>query len=92
MTPPLKLKRKENNVIRIKPDGSISYLHNDKITAALRNEGDLMMSRASNVSFSNKDKLWYIYLPDSNTKVLDIGFVDRESAIIAEIEVLQKFL
>jgi hypothetical protein len=79
-------------VIRIKPDGSISYLHNDKITAALRNEGDLTMQRASNVIFHNKDKLWYIYLPDSDTKVLDVGFVDRESAIIAEVEVLQKFL
>ncbi len=89
---PLRLQRKEDNVIRIKPDGSITYLHNDKITAALRDEGDLTMQRASNVSFSNKDKLWYIYLPESNTKVLDVGFVDRESAISAEIEVLNRFI
>jgi len=89
---PLRLQRKEDNVIRIKPDGSITYLHNDKITAALRDEGDLTMQRASNVSFSNKTKLWYIYLPESNTKVLDIGFIDRESAISAEIEVLSRFL
>jgi hypothetical protein len=88
----LRLQRKEDNVIRIKPDGSITYLHNDKITAALRDEGDLTMRRASNVIFSNKDKLWYIYLPESNTKVLDVGFVDRESAISAEIEVLSRFL
>ena len=89
---PLRLKKKEGSMIRIKPDGSISYLHNDKITAALRDEGDLTMTRASNVTFSNKDKLWYIYLPDTDTKVLDIGFVDRESAITAEIEVLNRFL
>ena len=90
---PLRLQGKEiKNMIRIKPDGSISYLHNDKITAALRNEGDLTMQRASNVIFSNQDKLWYIYLPETDTKVLEVGFIDRESAISAEIEVLSRFI
>ena len=35
---PLNLKKKESDMIRIKPDGSIVFLHEDKITEALMNE------------------------------------------------------
>jgi hypothetical protein len=88
----LRLQRKEGSMIRIKPDGSISYLHNDKITEALMNEGDLRMERASDVRFHNSDKLWYVHLPGEDTKIIEAGFKNRESALAGEKIILERFL
>jgi hypothetical protein len=88
----LRLQRKEDSMIRIKPDGSIVFLHEDKITEALINEGDLTMQRASDVKFSNSDKLWYVHLPGEDTKIIEAGFKNRESALAGEKVILERFL
>lgn len=89
---PLNLKKKESDMIRIKPDGSIVFLHEDKITEALMNEGDLRMERASDVRFHNSDKLWYVHLPGEDTKIIEAGFKNRESALAGEKIILERFL
>jgi len=89
---PLNLRKKECDMIRIKPDGSMIFLHEDKITEALINEGDLKMERATDIRFSNSEKLWYVFLPGTETKVLSPGFVNRASALEAEKRVLNSML
>ena len=89
---PLRLQRKEDNVIRIKPDGSMVFLHEDKITEALINEGDLTMQRASDLKFNNKTKAWEVFLPGSDTKMVETSFRDRASALAGEKIILENFL
>lgn len=80
-------------MIKISRDGAtVKFLHSDPITAALKNDGDINMSRASDVKFSNSDKLWYVCLPGTDTRIIPLGFTDRNSAISAEVEILSKFL
>lgn len=89
---PLRLKRKEDSMIRIKPDGSIVFLHEDKITEALRDEGDLTMTRASDLKFNNTTKAWEVFLPGSDTKMVETSFRDRASALAGEKIILERFL
>ena len=89
---PLNLKKKESDMIRIKPDGSIVFLHEDKITEALMNEGDLTMRRATDIRFDNSEKLWYVHLPGEDTKVIEVGFANRFSALEAEKRVLNHMI
>lgn len=89
---PLNLKKKESDMIRIKPDGSIVFLHEDKITEALREEGDLTMQRASDLKFNNKTKAWEVFLPGSDIKMVETSFKNRESALAGEKLILQRFL
>jgi len=89
---PLRLQRKEDNVIRIKPDGSMVFLHEDKITEALINEGDLRMERASDVKFNNMTKAWEVFLPGSDSKMVETSFKDRKSALAGEKIILENFL
>jgi hypothetical protein len=89
---PLNLRKKECDMIRIKPDGSMVFLHEDKITEALINEGDLSMVRASDLRFNNLTKAWEVFLPGSNTKMVETSFRDRKSALAGERIILEKFL
>jgi hypothetical protein len=89
---PLNLKKKECDMIRIKPDGSMVFLHEDKITEALINEGELKMERASDVKFNNKTKAWEVFLPGSDTKMVETSFKDRKSALAGEKIILERFL
>jgi len=89
---PLNLKKKECDMIRIKLDGSMVFLHEDKITEALINEGELKMERASDVKFNNKTKAWEVFLPGSDTKMVETSFKDRKSALAGEKIILERFL
>jgi hypothetical protein len=89
---PLNLKKKESDMIRIKPDGSIVFLHEDRITEALMNEGDLSMQRASDLRFNNKTKAWEVFLPGSDIKMVETSFKNRASALAGEKVILEKFL
>ena len=88
----LRLQRKDNSMVRIKPDGSIVFLHEDKITEALMNEGDLTMQRASDLKFNNTTKAWEVFLPGSDIKMVETSFKNRESALAGEKLILQRFL
>jgi hypothetical protein len=88
----LTLSPKEDHVIRICTDGKLKFLHDDKVTAALFNDGDIKMTRATDVRFNNSEKTWEIFLPGTDTKVINVGFADRASALSAEKILLEKLL
>ena len=77
-------------VIKIKSTGDLSFLHDDQLTAALQGDGDVSMVRASDVSWDNDKKLWYVLYPGTKTKMLDMGFVNRAAALAAEKDFLEK--
>jgi hypothetical protein len=50
------------------------------------------MERASDVKFNNITKAWEVFLPGSDTKMVETSFKDRKSALAGEKIILEKFL
>lgn len=80
------------HTILIRPDGSVSFLHDDTLTSVLKPEGDIFIERASDVSYDNANNGWCIYKPGTRDKLFDGLFSTRNEALVAEKNFLEKRL
>lgn len=78
--------------IRINLDGSMTFLHEDTLTAALKNEGEVHIERASDVSYDNEAQGWRVYLPGTKSKLFEGLFANRSDALAAEKKYLEDHL
>ncbi len=78
--------------IRINLDGSMTFLHEDTLTAALKNEGEVRIERASDVSYDNEAQGWRVYLPGTKSKLFEGLFTNRSDALAAEKKYLEDHL
>jgi hypothetical protein len=80
------------HTIRINPDGSMTFLHEDAITQALKSEGEVNIKRASDVSYDNSAQGWRVYLPGTKTQLFEGLFTTRAEALATEKEYLENRL
>ena len=78
--------------IRINPDGSMTFLHEDILTQALKKDGEVHIERASDVSYDNDAQGWRVYLPGTKTKLFEGLFANRSDALAAEKKFLEERL
>jgi len=74
--------------IKIKPNGDMVFLYRDDLPVL--EEGNLHVTRASNVEWDLEKQAWYIILPHGD--VLASGFKRRADAIAYEIKALEQSL
>jgi hypothetical protein len=77
------------HIIRINPDGSMAFLHEDSITQTLKSEGDINIKRASDVSYDNRAHGWRVYIPGTKTQLFEGLFTTRAEALATEKEYLE---
>lgn len=77
------------HTIRINPDGSMTFLHEDALTIALRTEGQIHIERASDVAYDNEAQGWRVYKPGTKDKLFDGLFRSRAEALTSEKKYLE---
>ena len=76
-------------LIKVDPAGNCQFLYRDE--APFLDEGPLIITRASNVEFNNREGLWFIHNTDGSL-LINKGFLKRSDAITAEVELLEVML
>lgn len=77
------------HTIRINPDGSMVFLHDDTLVESLRNEGEVNIKRASDVSYDNGAQGWRVYLPGTRSRLFEGLFNTRAEALETEKKYLE---
>jgi hypothetical protein len=72
------------HTIRINPDGTMAFLHDDTIVQALEKQGKINIERASDVSYDNEAHGWRVYIPGTKDQLLDGLFNTRAEALETE--------
>jgi len=77
-------------LIRISPDGSeVLHLYDDKVVQITSKTSDIKVTRASDIFFDNKDKVWRIKFRHTNA-ILALSFETRAEALEYEQLVLEQ--
>lgn len=77
------------HTIRVNPDGSVTFLHDDILTQALKNDGEVNIKRASDVSYDNDAQGWRVYFPGTTNKLFEGLFATRAEALASEKKYLE---
>ena len=77
------------HTILIDPNGFVTFLHEDSLTQALKNEGEVTIKRASDVSYDNEAQGWRVYVPGTQNRLFEGLFATRAEALTSEKKYLE---
>ena len=77
-------------MIKINPDGSMTFLYKDELMNALKDEGTSSVTRASDLKYNNFTRKWEVFHPGSDVKMFEEAFEHRADALKAEEAFIEK--
>ena len=80
----------KETTIRVDNNGVVTFLYDDTLMSALKEEGDATAKRASDLLWDNSEQMWFVHYPGSPNRMIPVGFVNRAAALAAEKDFLEK--